>query len=161
MRGRQLIGRIVQPMFGATTNTSLWRDPALWVAGVSLIFTVTAFWWLNARPGRLAKVSAPAAFVLNSTPQQLHLQLPLVLYNKGAAAVIVENLRVQIPGLRSTAPWAVRRSTFYPKDGSDHAFPSSFGIEGRSMRECFAEFILRQPGMTLDAGRSYPILSRQ
>ena len=110
----------------STIIQPLWRDPALWIALASLLFTVASFWWMSARRGRIARVRAPNAFALLSTSAQLLLHLPIVLYNTGAAAIVVENLRIRIPGLRTPAPWAISRRTFYSRDANDHVFRSAF-----------------------------------
>ena len=141
----------------STIIQPLWRDPALWIALASLLFTVASFWWMSARRGRIARVRAPNAFALLSTSAQLLLHLPLVLFNTGAAAIVVENLRIRIPGLRTPAPWAISRRTFYSRDASDHAFPFGVPIGGRATAQLFVEFMLSRPGLTLESGRSYPL----
>jgi hypothetical protein len=62
-----------------------------------------SFWWLNARRGRLV-AAPPGAFALAARPKGILLRLPLAIYNTGARALVVSNLRCRFPNLENAAP---------------------------------------------------------
>jgi hypothetical protein len=68
---------------------------------------------------------------------------------------VVQNFRLRIPGLRTFAPWAVTRRTFYSAGSDDHAYPFAFGVAGRQSFDRFYDFMLRGPGLVLAAGLAW------
>jgi len=125
-----------------TLSTVEWLEWPDWLdAGVvALAFAVTSFWWINQRPGSV-RIARPNSYVYAS-PRIVRLRLPLAFYNSGAAARIVNDLRVcvETEGERGPLPWiatlpSMRRSG---EDVSNFATP--FTVAGRSTREVLAEF---------------------
>lgn len=68
--------------------------PALIISSLALLFTIVSFWWMNWRRGKLI-VGAPRSFAAKGSQQgNLIITLPLVFYNNGASAIVVQNLRL-------------------------------------------------------------------
>jgi hypothetical protein len=108
------------------------------VSVLALIFAVASFWWLNARTGTLT-VARPQTYAFTNRPR---LRLPLVFFNTGAKALIVNDLRLIIEG-RSERPalgWITTRSLLRPEPNDDFAFATPFAVAGRGTREMVAEF---------------------
>ncbi len=120
----------------------------------ALVFTVASFWWIYLRRGPL-KVTTPDTYASAVTESQLRLRFPLVIFNTGAATVVVENLRLVVEG--QELEWITLRRSLRPtsKDVLDFAAP--FTIEGRKARELFAEFGEAAPSWRPDLGCSYPM----
>ncbi len=71
---------------------------ALVVSVLALVFTVLSFWWLNWKPGKVV-VAGPRSFAARGSKCDLVvIQLPLVLFNRGARPVVVNNLRLSLEG---------------------------------------------------------------
>jgi hypothetical protein len=111
------------------------------ISGLALIFTLGSFWWLNARRGRL-RAARPRSFAYLATSEQLRLRLPLSLYNTGAEALLVEDLRVvdDEQPTTSTLRWITTRDRLRPEKEDGFAFATPFAVAGRSAREIIAEF---------------------
>lgn len=124
------------------------------IAVLALLFTVTSFWWLYARRGRLV-VSEPHSFAIAaSNGGLLLLRLPLVLYNTGPKAIVVQNLRAWFPGKNDLLPlpWRTSRSQLKPASDDGHTFPAAFPVEGRGARQVFIEFGGPFPGFAIEKG---------
>jgi hypothetical protein len=108
------------------------------ISVLALAFTITAFWWLHARRGSLT-ATAPRVYAFSDAQR---LRLPLVFYNSGAQALIVDDLRVVVEGEPRPAPlrWVTTRATLRPERNDGHEFATPFAIEGRSAHEAIAEF---------------------
>lgn len=118
------------------------------IAIVALVFTITSFWALNARRGRV-RSTPPRAYAFVSAGDILRLRLPLVLFNTGAVARLVADLRLVIESECETPilRWVTTRNQLRPSTDDGHAFPTPFAIHGRNSRELIAEF---EPGEGLD-----------
>jgi hypothetical protein len=57
----------------------------------ALVFTVASFWWIQVRRGRI-QTYAPHSFAAAVTTDMIRIRLPLVFYNTGARAIVVQNL---------------------------------------------------------------------
>jgi len=70
---------------------------ALIISILALLFTVFSFWWMNWRRGKLI-IGSPRSFAATCQGEvgDLIVQLPLVFYNTGATAQIVQNLRLTL-----------------------------------------------------------------
>ena len=107
----------------------LWDGVDAGSSGVlALLFTVLAFWVLNARRGSL-QVARPGAYVFAN---RVRLRLPLAFYNTGAVALIVTDLRVALSGddRRPPLPWIAVLPTMQrsgAEDVSDFATPLGTG----------------------------------
>ena len=110
---------------------------ALIVAILAFTFTVASFWWLHARRGKL-EVARPQAYAFAS---KVRLRLPLALYNTGASALIVSDLRLVVddPG-RGPLGWITTRAGLRPEEEDGFAFATPFAVPGRGTREVVAEF---------------------
>lgn len=127
----------------------------MWIIPVlALIFTVTAFWWVFMRPGRLS-VSPPATYATPPGPT-LRLRLPLVLVNRGAMPYVVADLRLVVNGVHAFH-WSSVRSKVSPAidDFVDAAAP--FCVKGRDARQVFVEFGQVPPEWRPQPGGSYPV----
>lgn len=108
--------------------------PAALVASMALIFTVSSFWWLNARPGRLVVYSV-MAFAGYITDQTLVIQIPVVAHNTGAKPRVIRALRLQ--GVdQSNKIFRLQAQTFHTKlqpgnEGTD--FVHAYAVDGRSV----------------------------
>ena len=143
-----------------TTTTTVLRvvqstgtDRALLVAVLALFFTVTSFWWIHLRRGRL-RVTAPATFAGGMDVQQLRVRFPLVIFNTGAAAITIENLRLLIDGHEEE--WISFRRTLRPTQGDFVDFAAPFAVGGREARQVFVEFGESPPSWRPEPARSYP-----
>jgi hypothetical protein len=110
------------------------------IACLALTFTIGAFWWLNARQGRLMSFE-PHSFAAVATPFQSKVRFPLVVYNTGAKPIVVQDLRLWFPGTRSTVlPWSTTRSQLMPDSDDRIDLPAVFSIPGRTAQHRFIEF---------------------
>ncbi len=118
------------------------------IAVTALVFTLASFWVLNARRGRLRSIR-PGAYAFGGSGDALRLRFPLVLFNSGAVARLVGDLRLVIEGEdgKPTLRWVTTRSKLRPGSDDGFAFPTPFAVLGRNSRELIAEF---EPGRLLD-----------
>jgi hypothetical protein len=113
---------------------------SLLIACLALAFTAGSFWWLHARHGSL-KSFEPHTFAAGGSPYQSRVRFPLVLYNTGAAPIVVQDLRLWFPGNGSTVlPWTTTRSQLMPASGDEPALPAVFSLPGRTAQQMFIEF---------------------
>jgi hypothetical protein len=113
---------------------------SLLIACLALTFTVGSFWWLHARQGWLQSFE-PHTFAACATRQESRLRFPLVLFNSGAKPIVVQDMRLQFPGIESTVlPWALTRSQLQPGPNDGFALPAVFSILGRTAQQMFIEF---------------------
>lgn len=110
------------------------------VAILALVFTVGSFWWLHARPGPI-KVTTPHAYAFVAA-HRTRLRLPLALYNSGARAQVVEDLRLCFADEPTQPPlrWETTRDKLRPGGDDGFAFGTPFAIDGRQVREVIVEF---------------------
>src|SRR5688572_8374819 len=103
------------------------------VSVLALLFTILAFWWMNWRSGPLL-VTRPNSFVAHSSETKLILTLPLVFFNSGAKAKLVEDLSLQVLIAETTIDLFF--NALLDKLGSDEnrRFAAGFGIEGGSVQ---------------------------
>lgn len=117
--------------------------PSDLIAICALAFTVAAFWWLNARPGKLRIVGAPSSYAFASG-RDLVLNLPLVFTNTRplAAVALTLRLRIDMPGFPALLPFQAMRETVNPQPNG-RAMSSSIVVQGRETRLINCEFIAR------------------
>jgi hypothetical protein len=128
-----------------------------WVAVVpvgALVFTVASFWWIWLRLGRLT-VAPPDTYASAVTGAQLRIRFPLVIYNTGARAIIVENLRLVVEG--HDLEWISVRRTIRPMPDDILDFAAPFPIAGREARQIFVEFGEDPPPWRPELGASYAV----
>jgi hypothetical protein len=133
---------------------------AVTVSTLALAFTVLAFWWLNARRGKL-RAYRPHSFAADLTVGELLFTLPLVFHNDGAAPIVVQDLRLRLdkgdeqmrqeqrpsdePAPRPLRLWwRASRPAVQPEPGT-RPMPAAFPVDGRKAVQMFIEFGLRQP----------------
>ena len=127
------------------------------VSGCALLFTVGSFWWLQMRRGHL-KGYAPHSFAAYFEGIILFLRFPLVIYNTGAASLVVLDLQLKFPDEPESIiplPWRTSRSQLSPSPGDLGSFPGAFAIAGRSAEQHFIEFGGPWPGIQMKAGETY------
>jgi hypothetical protein len=76
-------------------ESASWLTPSLVISTCALLFTIGSFWWLNARRGKL-RSPRPHSFAAAFTPHDLLINLPLILHNTGAPAVVVQDFRLRL-----------------------------------------------------------------
>jgi hypothetical protein len=128
---------------------------------MALIFTIGAFWSLNARQGRL-KSFEPHSFALGILQPDLVvlLRFPLVLYNTGAKPIVVQDIRLTFPKESHATPplpWRTTRSQIMPAPDDRHALPAVFSVPGRTAQQVFIEFGGPFPGV-IPKARDYQAL---
>lgn len=142
------------------------HDPVLdwsWITGatialLALAFTIVSFWWLNARQGKLRSYE-PHSFAFSGSPNLMLLRLPLVLYNTGAAPIVVQDLQMTFPkepGTILPLPWRTTRSQLKPDMDDGHQFPAVFAVPGRQAQQHFIEFGGPFPGIEMEP-RDYSV----
>jgi hypothetical protein len=111
------------------------------VAVVALGFTVASFWWLNAREGSIT-ATRPRAYAFGRSGERLRLRFPFALFNTGAKALIIGDMRVVLAGEpeRPQLRWLTTRDRLRPQRDDGFAYPTPFSIAGRGTREVIAEF---------------------
>jgi hypothetical protein len=144
-------------------NGIRWPSGSVLMASLALAFTIGAFWWLNARQGRL-KSFEPHSFAAWCGFQEaglvVLLRLPLVLYNTGAIPIVVQDIRLSLPREpHSTLPlrWRTTRSQIMPKDSDAPELAAVFSVPGRTAQQMFIEFGGTFPGLVPEA-RDYQAL---
>ncbi len=65
------------------------------VAAIGLVFTVASFWFMNVRRAAL-RSSFPRVFAASQQSGNLRILLPVVAFNPGPAAILVQDLRLSI-----------------------------------------------------------------
>jgi len=145
-------------------SSDAWVTPSVFIAILALLFTISSFWWIQVRRGRIM-IYPPSTYAGSFGSDKLVLILPLVLYNTGPAPLVVLGLRMRIdrntrdappaePALPTTIYWHATPSRLYnPEDGKgSRPYASPFAVEGRKAVERFVEFQWNPPGTTLEHG---------
>lgn len=116
--------------------------PGLLISAMALLFTVTSFWWIQVRRGRLI-CSEPRTYAAAFEPKRILIVLPLVLYNSGPAPIVLTDFRLWITRSdeRLLCRWRATQPGISPAaPGGGRVFPSPFPVEGRRAIERFIEF---------------------
>jgi hypothetical protein len=104
---------------------------AVAISVLALLFTVGSFLWLHAPPGSL-RAARPRVYAF---ADKVRLRLPLVFFNIGAQALIVDDLRLIIKSEPTGPPlgWITTRTKLRPggDDGFAFATPSRSRAEAR------------------------------
>lgn len=128
---------------GATSSSAVTWTPAVIIAGCALLFTVTSFWRINVRRGRL-KSFEPHTFAAYISRDRVRIRFPLVFHNTGAVPIVIQNLRLRFLRESSAAalplPWIATRSHIKPEKDDVHAFPAVLVVAGRTAYQTFQEF---------------------
>lgn len=111
-------------------------DAGIPIGLLALAFTVASFWWLHARRGSI-QVATPGAYAFAT---RVRLRLPLALYNTGAKALIVSDLRVDVGDARPPLPWQATLPSMRPRQSEARDFATPFAVAWRGTRELVVEF---------------------
>jgi hypothetical protein len=103
----------------------------------ALVFTVLSFWWIYLRRGRL-RSSAPDRYAGILTDRRVLIRFPVVMFNSGAASIVVDDLRLLVDG--RTLDWENTRRSFRPVENDVEDLAAPFAIAGRTARQMFVEF---------------------
>lgn len=132
--------------------------PAVLVASLALLFTVSSFWWLNARTGRLIfySVMTFGGFI---NARSLVIQIPVVVHNTGAKPRVIRALRLQ--GMdQSNSIFRLAAQTFETKlqPGNDESdFVHAFAVAGRSVVTKYVKFSTKAVPL-LEPGKSIKLV---
>jgi len=131
------------------------------LACVGLPWTVGTFWWMHWRKGRIV-VGTPRTYAAISHQRNDYLlvRLPLVLYNIGAATIVVENLRLTLEQSGRKSPVLYFNQTVSKLDvEQERDWAKQFPVEGREAASLICEF-LRKPrsGFVFSAGNCNAVL---
>lgn len=123
------------------------ENAALFISSLALLFTIFSFWWMNWRRGRLV-IGKPQSFAAVSKGENdlLLVQLPLVFYNDGATAHVVQSLRLHLEqeDKKSSALYFNNTlASLVSNEGRQWA--RQFAVEGRSSYSSVFVF-QRKPG---------------
>lgn len=123
------------------------------IAVISLAFAMGTFWWQYWRRGRL-EMPEPHSFAMVSDRHVALVRLPVALINRGARTVLVQNLRLWLPGQNDieALPWRFTRRQLRPDSGDDKDFPAPFMVRGHDVVVLFAEFGHPLPGFVIRRG---------
>ena len=109
------------------------------VAALALLFTVASFWWIQVRRGRLVSYE-PQTFSGYIIGGGFRFRLPLTIYNTGARALVVIDLRLRFVEQGVTVPVISFRRTVNATTGDVEDFAHPFAVPGRSAVSRFVEF---------------------
>lgn len=111
-----------------------WSD---FVPLCALFFTVASFWWIYLRRGRL-RASEPSTFVSVDHGPTLRIRFPIVIFNTGAAGIVVDDLRVLIEG--HELDWRKSFQSLQPIEDQPFTLAAPYVIPGRQASQVLAEF---------------------
>ncbi len=115
---------------------------SLVVTCLALLFTVASFWWLQARRGRLAcfPVQQFAGYL---DADRVTVRIPLSIYNHGAAARVVSQLRLTLrpqEGASVVLHALTFRRTLKPMIDDVEDFVHPYAVPGRTVVSRHVEF---------------------
>lgn len=116
--------------------------PAVIISICALVFTVASFWWLQARRGRLSCFPVQT-FSGYLQPDGVTLRIPLSIFNSGARARVVGDLRMRLQtrdGDEFSMFFKTLRSTVGPGSDDVKDFAHSYGVGARSVDTRMVEF---------------------
>lgn len=104
----------------------------LFISVLALLFSVLSFWWIHWRRGKII-VSLPIKFGLNynKSTRKIIVQLPLTFYNNGAAALIINNLRIEIKNISKTEYLFFNKTFKDLESNEERNWGYAFPVEGR------------------------------
>lgn len=146
------------PIFDAK---DAWITPSLAAAVLALLFTVSSFWWIQVRRGRL-RCYISHAYSGAFAPDRLVLVIPIVFHNPAPAPLVVTDLRLRINGpangtrddsdvLPIRLRWIASHAAVYPQNET-RTFAAAFAVDGRKAIDKFIEFQYDKPPTRLEDG---------
>lgn len=127
------ISSVTKPVNESRSLVQELNNPALIISTLALLFTIFSFWWMNWRRGRLI-VGPPRSFAACSSGEnsKIKIQLPLVFYNNGAAAHVVQNIRLTLEqGDKKSAVLYFNNTLSNLVSNDNREWARQFAIEGR------------------------------
>lgn len=123
------------------------------IAVAALLFTITSFWWIHARRGKL-RAFPPRSFSGYLNVDSAGIRLPLSIFNDGAIPIVVTDLRLRLQP--TTGPELLMHSRSFRRslrpeadDVLDFAHP--WCVPGRAVVSQHVEFAsIVGPGSLLD-----------
>ncbi len=107
----QIVTALAVSKKGVASGSAATWTPAVIIASCALLFTVTTFWWLNVRRGRL-KSFEPHSFAAVINQDIFRVRFPFVFHNTGAVPIVIQNLRLSFLDESDAGPlpWVATRS---------------------------------------------------
>jgi hypothetical protein len=107
----------------------------------ALLFAVFSFWWLYARRGKL-EATVPHSYAVANASNGFRLRFPIGVYNTGARALIVRDLRCWFPDTKQSQslPWISFRRTIRPREDDFEDFAKPYPVKGRDAVTFVVEF---------------------
>lgn len=115
---------------------------SLVVAVCALLFTVTSFWWLHARRGRLSCFPVQS-FSGYLSASHAALRIPLTIFNSGATPIVVTDLRLRMQpqdGDELLMHLRSFRKTLLPETDDMEDFAHPYSVPGRAVVAQHVEF---------------------
>jgi len=130
---------------------------AVLISVLALLFTVYSFWWMSWRRGRLYVSSLKHCSIFCSE-SKLYIQLPIVFYNSGALAIVVESLRLRFAH-ENTNVNTIHFNAILQKFESDEGryFAIPFPIQQREAKQVICEF-QRNPSEIKFEAKNYKLI---
>jgi hypothetical protein len=129
---------------------------ALIISTLALLFTISSFWWMNWRRGKLI-VGKPRSYAARGAQtENLIITLPLVFFNEGAAAIVVQNLQLLLLQEGETRPLFFNATLEKLLKDESRSFATQFPVRGREAVTLICEF-QRSPGNLVFESKRYPI----
>lgn len=139
-------------------NNSWW---AIAISACALVFTVSSFWWIQVRRGRLQGYAPHSFAALVDGSLILFLRFPVVIHNTGAMPIVVLDLRLRFPDEPSSVVplrWRTSRTQLTPSINDGERFPGVFAVQGRNAEQHFIEFGGPWPGFVMQSDSEYRCL---
>lgn len=116
------------------------------IAIAALLFSVFSFWWIHDRKGPLRMSGVPiysGFWGRNGSETEFTLRLPVVVYNTGSRARVVEELRLRVPAWGDVVmSWEHFAETLSPRGGEnlDSDFVSPFPVDPKRVVTKYVDF---------------------
>jgi hypothetical protein len=116
---------------------------AIAISICALLFTVTSFWWMNWRKGKL-HTGRPSRYSITNGSGCLLIQVPLTFFNDGPTPIIVTDLRLDFvaPDMGGHLKWEAFSTALR---SGERTFATPFPVRGREALLQICEF-QRRPG---------------
>ena len=141
------ISSVTIPVTESRSMVQELNNPALIISTLALLFTMFSFYWMNWRKGSLI-VGPPRSFAACSGGENnnIIIQLPLIFYNNGAAAQVVQNLRLTLEqGDKKSAVLYFNNTVPDLASSDSREWARQFAVEGRKSYSSIFVF-QRKPG---------------
>lgn len=129
---------------------------SLVTAAAALLFTVTSFWWLQTRRGRLSCFPVQT-FSGYLRADSAALRIPFTIFNSGGVPIVVADLRLRMrppDGADLLMHFRTFRKTLLPGNDDVDDFAHPFGIPGRDVVARHVEFSSLVGPVSLVSGNS-------